>query len=313
MVGLTTPQIARAFLVNESTLAQRIVRAKRKIVDAGISLAVPPPDRLEERLGDVLAVVYVMFNEGFVSSTGATQDRDLAADAVWLAGVVATAVPHEPEAWGLAALLTIQHARAAARFDEHGGLVLLRHQDRSRWDHAAIADGERLIERAGALRRPGRYQLQAAIAALHATAPSWEETDWLQIVLLYDELARHDPSPVVRLNQAVARAQLGHPAEALTQLDGLAERAGVVPPLPRGPRRAAHRAGPPRRRPRGQPHRPRPHQQRRRTPAAHHPPAPPPAGRRVLRVGAAVTPPANWAADPGCRAGSHLGRAVRCP
>jgi len=222
VVGLTTPQIARAFLVNESTLAQRVVRAKRKIVDAGISLAVPPTDRLEERLGDVLAVVYVMFNEGFVSSTGATQDRDLAADAVWLARVVATAVPHEPEAWGLAALLTIQHARAAARFDEHGELVLLRHQDRSRWDDAAIADGERLIERAGALRRPGRYQLQAAIAALHATAPSWEETDWLQIVLLYDELARHDPSPVVLLNQAVARAQLDHPAEALTQLDGLA-------------------------------------------------------------------------------------------
>ena len=121
VVGLTTPQIARAFLVNESTLAQRIVRAKRKIVDAGISLAVPPPDRVEERLGDVLAVVYVMFNEGFVSSTGATQDRDLAADAVWLAGVVSTAVPHEPEAWGLAALLTIQHARAAARFDKRSG------------------------------------------------------------------------------------------------------------------------------------------------------------------------------------------------
>ena len=171
----------------------------------------------------MLAVVYVMFNEGFVSSTGATQDRDLAADAVWLAGVVATAVPHEPEAWGLAALLTIQHARAAARFDEHGGLVLLRHQDRSRWDHAAIAEGERLIERAGALRRPGRYQLQAAIAALHATAPSWEETDWLQIVLLYDALARHDPSPVVLLNQAVARAQLGEPAAALAELDGLAD------------------------------------------------------------------------------------------
>ena len=108
------PTTARAFLVNESTLAQRIVRAKRKIVDAGISLAVPPPGQLSERLGDVLAVVYVMFNEGFVSSAGATQDRDLAADAVWLAGVTATAVPDEPEAWGLAALLTIQHARAAA-------------------------------------------------------------------------------------------------------------------------------------------------------------------------------------------------------
>jgi RNA polymerase sigma-70 factor (ECF subfamily) len=222
VVGLTTPQIARAFLVNESTLAQRIVRAKRKITDAGISLAVPPADQLTARLGDVLAVVYVMFNEGFVSSTGAAQDRDLAADAVWLAGAVATAVPREAEAWGLAALLTIQHARAAARFDDDGGLVLLRHQDRSRWDHAAIAEGERLIERAAGLGAPGRYQLQAAIAALHATAPSWEETDWLQIVMLYDVLARLDPSPVVRLNQAVARAQLGEPEAALAQLDGLA-------------------------------------------------------------------------------------------
>jgi RNA polymerase sigma-70 factor (ECF subfamily) len=222
VVGLTTPQIARAFLVNESTLAQRIVRAKRKIVDAGISLAVPAADQLSARLGDVLAVVYVMFNEGFVSSTGATQDRDLAADAVWLAGAVATAVPHEAEAWGLTALLTIQHARAAARFDDHGGLVLLQHQDRSRWDRDAITDGERLIERAAALRRPGRYQLQAAIAALHATAPSWERTDWLQISILYDELARYDPSPVVRLNHAVAHAQLADPADALARLDALA-------------------------------------------------------------------------------------------
>jgi len=223
VVGLTTPQIARAFLVNESTLAQRIVRAKRKITDAGISLAVPAPDQVGERLDDVLSVVYVMFNEGFVSSTGATQDRNLAADAVWLARVVAASVPAEPEAWGLAALLTIQHARAAARFDAHGALVLLRHQDRSRWDRAAIADGERLLERAGALHRPGRYQVQAAIAALHATAPSWEETDWLQIVVLYDLLARLDRSPVVRLNQAVARAQLGALEEALAQLDDLAE------------------------------------------------------------------------------------------
>jgi predicted RNA polymerase sigma factor len=221
VVGLTTPQIARAFLVNESTLAQRIVRAKRKINDAGISLAVPAPERLTERLTDVLAVIYVMFNEGFVSSTGATQDRDLAADAVWLAGVTATALPHEPEAWGLAALLTIQHARATARFDEHGGLVLLRDQDRSRWDRAAIAEGERLLERAHRSYRTGRYQLQGAIAAVHATAPSWEETDWLQIALLYDELARLDPSPVVRLNQAVAHAQVSDPAEALARLEGL--------------------------------------------------------------------------------------------
>jgi predicted RNA polymerase sigma factor len=198
-----------------------VVRAKRKITEAGISLAVPPADQLAERLGDVLAVVYVMFNEGFVSSTGATQDRDLAADAVWLARVVATSVPDEPEAWGLAALLTIQHARAAARFDRHGGLVLLRHQDRALWDREAVAEGERLVDRAAALRRPGPYQLQAAIAALHATAPSWEETDWLQIALLYDELARLDPSPVVRLNQAVAHAQVTDPADALGRLEEL--------------------------------------------------------------------------------------------
>jgi RNA polymerase sigma factor (sigma-70 family) len=222
VVGLTTPQIARAFLVNESTLAQRIVRAKRKITEAGISLAVPPTEQLTERLEDVLAVVYVMFNEGFVSSTGATQDRDLAADAVWLAGVVATSVPEEPEAWGLAALLTIQHARAAARFDENGGLVLLRNQDRSRWDHVAIAEGERFLDRAYRSHRTGRFQLQAAIAALHATAASWEETDWLQIAVLYDELARLDPSPVVRLNQVVAHAQVSDPADALARLEGLA-------------------------------------------------------------------------------------------
>ena len=281
VVGLTTPQIARAFLVNESTLAQRIVRAKRKIVDAGISLAVPAarPARASGS-GDVLAVVYVMFNEGFVSSTGATQDRDLAADAVWLAGVVATAVPHEPEAWGLAALLTIQHARAAARFDEHGGLVLLRHQDRSRWDHAAIAEGERLIERAAALRRPGRYQLQAAIAALHATAPSWEETDWLQIVLLYDELARRDPSPVVRLNQAVAQAQrrrarpprwpssTASPTPWPATTSSTPSAPSCSPTLGRHDEaREANRTalGADR--------------QRRRAPAAHHPAAPAPAGR----------------------------------
>lgn len=224
VVGLTTPQIARAFLVNETTLAQRIVRAKRKVVSAGIALTVPPDDHLSERLDDVLAVVYVMFNEGFVSSTGPTQDRDLAADAVWLAGVVATSLPREPEAWGLAALLTIQHARSGARFDADGGLVLLRDQDRTRWDATAVADGERMVERAASLRRPGRYQLQAAIAAVHATAPSWSETDWLQIVLLYEMLLRFDPSPVTRLNRAVAVAQLGadRAAGALADVDALA-------------------------------------------------------------------------------------------
>lgn len=221
VVGLTTPQIARAFLVHESTLAQRVVRAKRKVVTAGISLSVPPEHELPARLDDVLAVVYVMFNEGFVSSTGATQDRDLAADAVWLAGVVATALPDEAEAWGLAALLTIQHARSRARFAD-GELVLLRDQDRRLWDAEAIAEGERLLERAASLGRPGRYQLQAAIAAVHATGASWEETDWLQISLLYGELARHDPSPVVRLNQTVAHAQVAGPVDALAWLEHLA-------------------------------------------------------------------------------------------
>jgi RNA polymerase sigma-70 factor (ECF subfamily) len=221
VVGLTTPQIARAFLVNETTLAQRVVRAKRKIVSAHISLTVPPESERSARLADVLAVVYVMFNEGFVSSTGPTQDRDLAADAVWLAGVVATSLPDQAEAWGLAALLTIQHARSSARFAD-GDLVLLRDQDRRLWDAAAITEGERLIEHAASLRRPGPYQLQAAIAAVHATSPGWAETDWLQISLLYDELARHDPSPVVRLNQTVAHAHVAGPAQALARLETLA-------------------------------------------------------------------------------------------
>ena len=224
VVGLTTAQIARAFLANETTLAQRIVRAKRKIVTAGISLAVPEPDQLRERLGDVLAVVYVMFNEGFVSSTGATHDRDLAADAVWLAEVVATSLPREPEAWGLAALLSFQHARAAARFDEQGDLVLLRDQDRLRWDAERLAAAHGYLDRAAALHHAGPYQLQAAIAACHATSPSWEDTDWLQIVTLYDVLLAHADSPVTRLNRAVALAQLGpeQATRALADVDSLA-------------------------------------------------------------------------------------------
>ena len=224
VVGLTTPQIARAFLVNEATLAQRIVRAKRKIVTAGIALAVPAEADLSARLEDVLAVVYLMFNEGFVSSTGHGQDRDLAADAVWLAEVVATSLPTEPEAWGLAALLRLQHARAAARFDGTGDLVLLADQNRSLWDRAAIAAGEAHLERAAALARPGRYQLHAAIAACHASSSAWEETDWLQIATLYDVLVALDPSPVARLNRLVARSQLGpsYAERALADLDELA-------------------------------------------------------------------------------------------
>jgi predicted RNA polymerase sigma factor len=226
VIGLTTPQIARAFLVNEQTLAQRIVRAKRKIVRTGIDLRVPEPDEMPDRLGDVLAVVYVTYNEAFVASTGRTQDRDLGADAVWLAGVIAASLPDQAEAWGLAALLSLQHGRAAARFGPTGDLVLLRDQDRRQWSRSAFVQGTRMLERAAALRSPGPYQFQAAIAACHAEAPSWRDTDWLQIVTLYGLLVDHDPSPVVRLNAAIALAQLGdrQAALALDDVDRLTER-----------------------------------------------------------------------------------------
>ena len=192
---MTTPQIARAFLVNERTLAQRIVRAKRKIVTAGIALTVPPPDALTERLTDVLAVVALMYNEGFVSSDGPTQDRDLAGDAVWLAGVVATSLPTEAEAWGLAALLSFQHARAAARFDDAGRVGAAARPGPDPLGRRDDPGAEEMLERAAALHAPGPLQIQAAIAACHATSPSWAETDWLQIVTLYDVLGSYDPSP----------------------------------------------------------------------------------------------------------------------
>ena len=221
VLGLTTAQIARAFLVPEATMAQRIVRAKRKVVDKGIALKVPDPDERGERLDDVLTVTYLMYNEGFVSSTGATDDRNLADDAIWLAGLLATAMPEEPETLGLLALLQLQHARQPARFDESGGLVLLRDQDRSQWDRPAIASADRLLERAAAQRRPGRFQLQAAIAACHASSPTWEATDWFQILTLYDMLLRHDSSAVVRLNRAVALGRVRGAAVALEYVDQL--------------------------------------------------------------------------------------------
>src|SRR4051794_27838405 len=222
VAGLTTAQISRAFLVSEPTLAQRIVRAKRKVTATGISLQVPPRDQLAGRLDDVLTVVALMYNEAYVSTTGVSHDRNLGDDAVWLAGVIATSLPDQAEAWGLAALLTVQHARSGARFDASGALVLLRDQDRSLWDREAIAAGEAMLDRAAALRRPGRWQLQAAIAACHAAAPSWDDTDWLQIAALYDVLIGRDPSPVPRLNRAIAVAQLGHPERALADLDEVA-------------------------------------------------------------------------------------------
>jgi predicted RNA polymerase sigma factor len=219
VAGLTTAQISRAFLVSEPTLAQRIVRAKRKIVATGISLQVPPRAELPERLDDVLTVVALMYNEAYVSTTGTTHDRDLGDDAVWLADVIATSLPEQAEAWGLAALVTLQHARSRARFDADGSLVLLRDQDRGLWDRDAIAAAETMLGRAAALRRPGRWQLQAAIAACHASAPTWDETDWMQITTLYDLLIARDPSPVPRLNRAIAVAELGRPERSLHDLD----------------------------------------------------------------------------------------------
>ncbi len=222
VLGLTTPQIARAFLVPEATAAQRIVRAKRKIVGARIPLVVPDAERMPERLDDVLTVVQVLFNEGFLASGGdAPHDRDLADDALWIAALVTTALPDEPEAWGLLALLTLQAARTPARFDDAGGLVLLEDQDRSRWDQEGIAAGVRHLERAAQRHHTGRFQVSAAIAACHAEAETWASTDWLQILTLYDVLVQLDPSPVTHLNRAVALAQVEGADAALASVDRL--------------------------------------------------------------------------------------------
>lgn len=227
VLGLTTAEIARAFLVSEATLAQRIVRAKRKIVEARISLRRPELAELPERLGQVLAVLYLVFNEGYLASgpERATR-RDLAEDAEWLTSLIARSVPDEPEVLGLLALMRLHHARIDARFDQRGRMVLLKDQDRSRWDRARIRDALGLIERAGAMRRPGSYQLQAAIAALHAEAPSWSSTDWPQILGLYDALAAMSPSPVVRLNRAIALREVAGAESALREADALAEDLG---------------------------------------------------------------------------------------
>lgn len=225
VAGLTTRQIARAFLVPEATLAQRIVRAKRKIVEARIPFRVPRPSELRGRLDEVLAVLYLMFNEGYLATGGdAPERRDLAEDAAWLAGLLVEQLPAEPEPLGLLALMRLHLARVRARFDAGGRLVTLEDQDRALWDREAIAAATALIERAAAARRPGPYQLQAAIAAVHSEAPNWGETDWEQVVGLYDLLLLHLDTPVVRLNRAIALAQLEGPAEALREIEPLAGR-----------------------------------------------------------------------------------------
>jgi RNA polymerase sigma factor (sigma-70 family) len=223
--GLTTGQIARAFLVQETTIAQRITRAKRKITDAGIPYRVPDDDELAARLTEVLTVIYLLFNEGYLATTGPPQSRDLAEDAEWLASLLHQLMPTEPEVAGLLALIRLHRARAAARFGTDGGLVLLQDQDRSRWDREAIADAIRLLTRAARRQRPGPYQLQAAIVACHAEAERWEDTDWEQIVLLYDMLLHLAPSPVTRLHRAIA---VRYTTGARAAMAELADLAGIL-------------------------------------------------------------------------------------
>jgi RNA polymerase sigma factor (sigma-70 family) len=220
VVGLTTPQIAHAFLVPEATMAQRLVRAKKKIAAVGIGFEIPVGPERASRLDEVLTAIYLTYNAGYLS----TSEARLADDAIWLAELVARSLPEEPEAWGLLALITNLSARSAGRFDPDGRLILLSEQDRTRWDTIAIARAEGYLAKGAAAKRPGRYQLQAAIAACHADAPTWDDTDWLQILTLYDLLLSYDPSPVVRLNHAIALRHVSGPAPALAELEAVSER-----------------------------------------------------------------------------------------
>jgi RNA polymerase sigma factor (sigma-70 family) len=221
--GLTTAEIAASFLVSEQAMGQRLSRARRSLREAGVTVSIPDPDELAGRLAAVLAVVYLVFNEGYLASAGRTPARrDLAAQAVSLARLLHRLMPREPEVLGLLALLLLHESRAATRFDGWGRLVRLADQDRTRWDHALAAEATVLLDRAIALHRPAPYQIQAAIAALHAAAPQYQDTDWQQIRLLYGRLQELTPSPVVQLNRAVATRYTAGPEAALAEVDAVA-------------------------------------------------------------------------------------------
>jgi RNA polymerase sigma factor (sigma-70 family) len=221
--GFTTAQIARAFLVPETTIAQRITRAKQKIDAAGIPYRVPDPHELNARLREVLAVVYLLLNEGYLCTADQAEARDLVDDAEWLARQLHELMPTEPEVAGLLALIGLHSTRADARFDSHGNLVSLELQDRTRWKHEKIREAIHLLQRTAQLHRPGPYQLQAAIVACHAEAASWENTDWEQIVVLYDMLLHLEWSPLTRLHRAIGLRYVGGPHAALAEVDVLSD------------------------------------------------------------------------------------------